>query len=62
MHGCKHLTSIINFAANIFGPIVPIKSQGIDGLRGIVVHVKKFHNSTEIIRLSRRLANQIYMI
>lgn len=62
VHGGENNPCIVDFALDISGPIVPINSERIDWQAMVILRMKKFHDSGQIIRLTGRLANEIHMV
>ena len=62
MHRCEDKPSIGRLPVDISRSIVPIDADGVHWQTSIVVRMQKLHYTCQIVRLSRRLANQVDVI
>lgn len=42
--------------------VVPVDAQGVDRVGGIIIGVKKLHNTRQIVGLTRRFAYKVYVV
>lgn len=57
MHGSEDKSCVCDDAMNVTRSIVPIDSQRFNGSIGFILGRKKLHDSSKVVRLSRRFAN-----
>jgi len=63
MHRRVHKAAVTVEALYISRAIVPVDTKGVDRrVRIVGIGMQKFHESTEIVRLAGRFANEVYMV
>jgi hypothetical protein len=62
MHRCKHKSCIQNLPGNVLWSIVPVDSDRINRILGVVFRVEEFHDSCQIVGFSGRLTDQVDVV
>lgn len=62
VHRREKLSRVLGTLLDVLGPIEPIEPKRIHWPRWIIVLVQKFHDPTNVVRLTGWLTNEINMV
>lgn len=62
MHRSKYDSGILNSTEDVFGAIVPVDSDGIDRVLGVILCMQEFHNPRQVVGFAWGLAHEVDMV
>lgn len=62
VHRCKEDTRVGDLALNVLGSVVPVDSNRVDRLGGIIVCMQELHDAGKVVWFARGLADEVDVV
>ena len=62
MHGGENQPRVGHLALDVTWPVIPVDTQRLDRARGAVLGGQELHDPRQVIWLTRRFTNEVYVV